>query len=166
MINLVPITGTFMGILGGYYLYLSARVIKERVRLQISVGDGTSNVVNALIASQKSGLPIDEKELPKKYTDLVGAIRSHANFGEYVPMVGVLALILELHGANPLFLKTMLGLFTAARVLHVEFGMKAKNYLRWGRVTGTMITFTTIALSSIGCIYLSNEHTFKALLKH
>eukprot|EP01132_Coremiostelium_polycephalum_P004153 gene4153-5194_t len=160
--NLVPITGTFAGILGGYYMVLSVRVIKERFAHKCMMGDGTTETLKAIIEKSKEN-KISEVQLGK-YNKLYGAIRAHGNFFENVPLILILTMIAEMHGASSVFLKTLLGLFTLGRISHVEFGITNPTFMGWGRKFGTISTYLTLLCSSVGCVYLSNKSFFDSLL--
>ncbi len=64
------------------------------------------------------------------------AIRSHANFVEYVPMSLMAAAIVELNGGNRKILNGGLAALLLFRILHVEFGMRATDANSPGRVIG------------------------------
>ena len=86
-----------------------------------------------------------------KYSSLQKAIRAHSNLAEYGPWTILLFLVCELRESIPLgWLHAMATIFIVARVLHVEFGMKASAALGFGRTLGMALTFTimmTLAFS-------------------
>ncbi|KAK5581843.1 hypothetical protein RB653_003423 [Dictyostelium firmibasis] len=163
-IKLAAVTGTYMGILGGYYLYLTINVIKERRNAQIAIGDGSSAIIQQLIESGKNANVSDYSSIdPSRYQSLVIAIRAHGNFNEFIPLVGVLSLINELHGAPAGLLHLVLGSFTAARIAHVH-GLKAKQNIGLGRKVGAASTILTLSLASLGSFYFSNKELIHSLI--
>ncbi|KAN0021963.1 hypothetical protein ACTFIU_004109 [Dictyostelium citrinum] len=161
-IKLAAVTGTYMGILGGYYLYLTINVVKERQKAQVAIGDGTSAVIQQLIDSGKIANTSSSIDL-SRYQPLVIAIRAHGNFNEYIPLIGVLSLINELHGAPSGLIHLILGSFTLARIAHVH-GLKEKHNTGLGRKVGAVSTFLTLGLASIGSFYFSNKESIHSLI--
>ncbi|EGC40230.1 hypothetical protein DICPUDRAFT_74149 [Dictyostelium purpureum] len=158
MITLTPVTGTYFGILGGYYLYLSINVIKQRLKAGVPTGDGTLSIIRDYARSKgEAPLKFD------KYEPLVLAIRAHSNFCEYVPIVGVLSIISELHGAPAGLLHAILATFTIGRILHSS-GIQKKGSLGSGRKIGAMSTFGVLFLSSASCLYFSNKDIIHRLI--
>ncbi|EAL60671.1 hypothetical protein DDB_G0293718 [Dictyostelium discoideum AX4] len=156
-IKLAAVTGTYMGILGGYYLYLTLNVVKERQKANIAIGDGTSAIIQQLIDGKNE--TIDHS----RYQPLVIAIRAHGNFNEYIPLIGVLSLINELHGAPSGLIHLVLGSFTLARIAHVH-GLKEKHSIGLGRKVGAVSTFLTLGLASVGSFYFSNKESIHSLI--
>ncbi|KAN0032786.1 hypothetical protein ACTFIV_006709 [Dictyostelium citrinum] len=161
-IKLAAVTGTYMGILGGYYLYLTINVVKERKKAQVAIGDGTSAVIQQLIDSGKIANTSSSIDL-SRYQPLVIAIRAHGNFNEYIPLIGVLSLINELHGAPSGLIHLILGSFTLARIAHVH-GLKEKHTTGLGRKVGAVSTFLTLGFASIGSFYFSNKESIHSLI--
>ncbi|KAN0050730.1 hypothetical protein ACTA71_003878 [Dictyostelium dimigraforme] len=163
-IKLAAVTGTYMGILGGYYLYLTINVVKERQKAQISLGDGSSVVIQQLIEAGKNLNNTQFSSIDhSRYHSLVVAIRAHGNFNEYIPLIGLLSLINELHGAPSGLIHLVLGSFTVARIAHVH-GLKEKHTIGLGRKVGAASTFLTLGLVSIGSFYFSNKETIHSLI--
>ncbi len=67
---------------------------------------------------------------------LLVAARAHSNFVENVPFALLLAAFVEMNGGNRRALTASLATLFLLRVVHVEFGLKAKDSLGWGRPVG------------------------------
>lgn len=94
---LLPITLTIAAAAALLHIWLSFRVGQLRRRFSISVGDGGNE-------------PLSRR------------MRAHANFGENTPIFLVLLALLEIGGANEIFLWVAGILFVLSRILHA-FGM-------------------------------------------
>ena len=70
---------------------------------------------------------------------LTRAIRAHANFAEYAPVMLLLLLAMAVLGASPGWLHLYGGGFTAGRVLHA-FGMMADKHPNAVRFIGNLAT--------------------------
>ncbi len=118
------ITAGYLGILALLYALLSIRVVLLRGKYQVSLGDGG----NAALTS---------------------AIRSHAHFAEYVPIIALMITLLEMAGTAPARLHLLLGALLLSRILH-PLGMSATpRTLRFllFRTGGVFITFLLL----VGC---------------
>jgi len=71
--------------------------------------------------------------------------RSHANFVENVPFALLIASFVEMNGGNRHFLTGSLVALLFFRIVHVEFGLKSKNSLGWGRPVGYFGTLGFVA---------------------
>ena len=117
----LPVTSVLAGFLALVLVVLSARVIGAR-----------------------QSAPDDEPE-----NDLVTRrIRGQANFCEYVPVALVLFALLELQGFNTLVLAILAALFAFARAIH-GYAFAFTDYWKFGRLYGTGITFTVIAIMGV-----------------
>jgi len=85
------ITAGYAGLLGLIYVILSMLVVRQRVRTRVHHGDGGDDRLNRLI-------------------------RAHANFAEYVPLILLLAALLEAGGWP--HMHWVLGPLLAARISH------------------------------------------------
>ncbi len=85
---------------------------------------------------------------------LTRAVRAHANFAEYAPLVLLLLLGMALLGAPAFWLHLYGAAFTAARVLHV-FGMMADKHPNAARFIGNLITGLALLTGAAGCLWLS-----------
>ncbi len=120
-------TLTTAGLLGLIYFVLSYRVIQVRVTSKISLGDGSNDT-------------------------LLGRIRAHANFAEYVPMILILMAIIELWVARGPWLWSIGTALVAARIAHaIGMAMPAPNAFR---IFGTMTTFIVLTGTSVWALIL------------
>ncbi len=125
----LAVTPLYAALLALIFVFLSARVIAQRVTARISVGDG------------------DDKELRKR-------MRVHANFAEYVAIGVILLLIAELQDA-PVWFLHVLGLsLLIGRILHA-IGMSATPQIFRLRQAGMLLTFTQLTLSALAVFALS-----------
>jgi len=119
------ITAFYAGVLGLMYLGLSLRVVQFR-RRGIPLGDGG-----------------DQR--------MMRIIRGHGNFGEYVPLILVLMLILEL-GRTSLYVLHALGIaLVAGRVLH-GYALSFSVRSRFGRLWGAALTFAALLVAAVLCL--------------
>jgi uncharacterized membrane protein YecN with MAPEG domain len=98
--QLPSITATYVALLALLYAALGLMVIRLRQRKRFAFGDGENK-------------------------DLRSAIRAHANFAEYVPIIALMAAMLEISGLPAMRIHLLMGALLAARLLH-PFGMFAK----------------------------------------
>ena len=120
------ITATYLGVLGLIYAFLGLRVARFRRGNKIVFGDG------------------DDRYLR-------GAIRAHANFAEYVPIIVIMNALLEMGGAAAVQMHVLLGTLTVSRILH-PFGMHAKPMTPQfivGRIVGMILTFVVLVASAL-----------------
>ena len=92
--NELPITLVTASLLGIMFIWLSARVISGRVKVQSLIGHSDDD-------------------------ELLFLIRTHGNFTEYVPIFLIVLGLLEHAGANSTALILIAALFVLARLLHV-----------------------------------------------
>jgi uncharacterized membrane protein YecN with MAPEG domain len=115
------ITAAYVAILALLHAALGLRVVRLRGRNRAAFGDGGN-------------------------ADLRGAIRAHGHFAEYVPIISLMAAMLEISGAPAMTLHAPMGALVAARLLH-PFGMNAQPQtwrFRIFRVGGMTITITVM----------------------
>lgn len=103
-------------------MLLMNRVTYERIQSDKYIGDRS-----------KEGASGDDKSEPDP---LLVASRCHSNFVENVPMALILAGVVELNGGNRKVLTAALSALLVLRIAHVELGMRGKDYLGPGRITG------------------------------
>lgn len=115
----------YAGILALGFFVLSVKVIGFR-RKGVSLGDG--------------GDPL-----------LLRAIRGHANFAEYVPLALVLMGFLEANHASALLLHGLGIALVIARLLH-GYALSFTEQFAFGRVVGTVLTFSVLLVSGTLCI--------------
>jgi hypothetical protein len=117
----LPITLGTASILAIMFVLLSLRVVRGRMSSRISIGDGS--------AGAQSGKETEAK-------GLLVAVRSHANFAEYVPYSLLMLALLEGAGANATLLLALAAVLILARVLHpIGMGRPAPNPFRAGGIS-------------------------------
>lgn len=121
-----PTTAVYAALLSLLYIGLAARVVRLRVRLHISLGDGG-----------------DDR--------LLRAVRVHAHFAEYVPFALLLMLLLELNGTPAAALHAYGILLLLSRVVHAAGVGAVPEDLRW-RAAAMLCTFTLLAGASAALI--------------
>jgi uncharacterized protein len=125
--QLPSITAAYVAVLALLYAVLGLQVVRLRRRNRAGFGDGGS-------------------------TDLRSAIRAHAHFAEYVPLIALMAAMLEISGLSAVTVHVLMGALLTGRLLH-PFGMYAKPQtlqFRICRVGGMVIT----TLVMIACALL------------
>jgi len=75
-------------------------------------------------------------------------IRAHANAIENLPLALLLLLLLELNQTQPLLLHVCGCVLIAGRVLHA-LGVSVSNGSRFGRFTGTLLTWGVMMVMSV-----------------
>lgn len=128
MIQVVPITGAYAGLLALLVLGLALRVVLRRRRHRVGLGDGAN-------------------------ADLSQAMRVHANAIENIPTALLLMLCLELNGAGPLGLHILGSALLVARVIHA-WGFSRHEGVSFGRYYGTLVTWLVILCAAAGNLYL------------
>lgn len=118
----IAITGLYASLLTLLYVVLALRIIKLRWRDKVPLGTGESK-------------------------DLLKAVRVHANFAEYVPLVLVLMVMMELTGAPVLVLHGMGAVFFIGRVLHA-MGITKTASTSWMRFVGMVSTFMVMLIAA------------------
>ena len=97
----VPITALYAGLCGLVLTWLSIKAGAMRGRKKISVGDGGD-------------------------IEMLEAMRAHSNAVEYIPIGLILIGLIELNGANPIFLHVLGAVLVLTRIAH-PLGLKADN---------------------------------------
>src|SRR4051812_28769538 len=123
------ITAFYLGILGLIYAALALRVAGLRRSNRVLFGDADS-------------------------VKLRTAIRVHANFIEYVPIITLLVALLEMSGMEASRVHVLMGGLLLARLLH-PMGMAARPgtwQFNAGRVAGILLTIAVLVAASIGAI--------------
>ena len=123
------ITPIYVALLAILFLFLSFKTIKVRKRLQIGVGTGDN-------------------------PELLRAMRVHANFSEYVPITLILILSVELLKGHFILVHGLGVALLIGRVLHAYGVSQTKENLKF-RVSGMLLTFSTMLVSIISILYLS-----------
>ena len=120
------ITASYLGVLGLLFAFLGLRVARMRRGEKIGFGDGDNRYLRS-------------------------AIRAHANFAEYVPIIVLMNALLEMGGASAVQMHVLLGTLTVSRILH-PFGMHAKPMTPQfivGRIVGMILTFLVLLASAL-----------------
>lgn len=122
----LPLTATplWAALLALLYIVLAVQVIRGRYRTRTALGSG--------------GDPALER-----------AIRAHANFAEYVPLILILLLLLELQGAWP-WLVHLLGLLLLVGRASHAFGISSTEEVLIRRQIGTVSTLTALGAAALG----------------
>jgi uncharacterized membrane protein YecN with MAPEG domain len=122
----MTVTPLYAGLLALWFLVLSARVISGR-RAGIPIGDG--------------GDPT-----------LLRAIRGHGNFAEYVPLVLVMMVILELSRFSIYAIHLIGVLLLVGRLLH-GYALSFTERFKFGRFWGIILTFLALLIAAVLCIW-------------
>jgi uncharacterized membrane protein YecN with MAPEG domain len=120
VMHIVPFYAALLALL---FIYLSVQTINVRRRVRVAVGDGGNS-------------------------DMLRAMRVHANFAEYVPFTLLLLAMLELQASPALVLHGLGVLLLAARCSHAYGVSQSDENFRF-RVMGMMGTFTTLGMAAI-----------------
>ena len=123
----LPITLVTACVAALILIWLSFRVIGQRVKGEVLIGTGESE-------------------------DLLFKVRTHGNFTEYVPLFLILLGLVEGGSGNATVLMAVAGIFIAARLLHI-LGMGSEANLTF-RQLGMLGTFLSIATLSLYGLYL------------
>jgi uncharacterized membrane protein YecN with MAPEG domain len=122
--HILPLYAALLGIL---FFYLSVRTIGLRRKLQIGIGANDN-------------------------PEMLRAMRVHANFAEYAPLVLLLIALAELQAA-PALLVHALGLcLLMGRVLHAHGVSQTQEQFAF-RITGMALTFTALLTSCAWLLY-------------
>jgi uncharacterized membrane protein YecN with MAPEG domain len=84
-------------------------------------------------------------------------IRVHANFVEYVPMGLILLALLELAGTSRTVVAALGALLLVARLLHA-MGLSRSEGYSFGRMWGTLLTWTMLFAASVTAIVTAARH--------
>jgi uncharacterized membrane protein YecN with MAPEG domain len=125
---MLPVTALYAGVLGFYFVWLSARVIKARRVHRVALGL--------------------EHRLVQR------AARAQGNFAEYVPFALLMLALCELNGLPDWALHVLGVVLAVGRVLHaVGIGKEPEDFT-W-RVLGTSLTFTMMGVASAALLGLA-----------
>lgn len=131
LINMLPVSSIFAGILGIMLVFLSGRISVIRNKKQIALGTR------------------QDKELEH-------AVRAHANFVEYTPFFLILFVALEICSLNEAALVIIGAVYLFARLSHA-YGigfLEVRNFKKGlkFRVLGTALTYSLITIMSLALI--------------
>src|ERR1700704_1843090 len=123
------VTGLYLGLLALIYAALALEVARLRRGNRVLFGDGEN-------------------------LRLRSAIRAHANFVEYVPIIALLIAILEMSGLSATRVHVLMGALLVARLFH-PLGMYSKPGT-WqfgvGRIAGILITIAVLAAAAVSAL--------------
>jgi len=124
------ITAGYLALLALLYAALTLQVIRLRQGNRAAFGDGGS-------------------------AKLRSAIRAHANFVEYVPIVTLMVSFLEMSGASALRIHLLMGGLVVSRLLHPLGMYAASNTLafRVGRVGGMTLTIVLLFACAVMILF-------------
>ncbi|MBU3720871.1 MAG: hypothetical protein FGM22_08960 [Burkholderiaceae bacterium] len=111
-------TGIYAGLCSLMFLYLALPIVNQRKRKKIGLGDSGD-------------------------AELQRAIRVHANFIEYVPLILLLMLIAEVQGTTSLVIHAFGLILVLSRLLHAN-GLGRSGGYSFGRFYGTLGTWLVI----------------------
>ena len=123
------ITAFYLAILALIYAVLALRVAGLRKRNLVTFGDADN-------------------------TTLRNAIRVHANFIEYVPIISLLVALLEMSGTSAGRVHLLMGGLLLSRLIH-PFGMTARPgtwQFNVGRVGGILLTIAVLIAAGISAM--------------
>ena len=122
------VTPLYAGLLALWYVVLSVRVVGGRRGNKISLGD--------------AGNPHMQR-----------MIRAHGNFSEYVPLILLLMLMLEIGGTTSFVLLHVFGItLVVARALH-GIALSFTDQFFLGRFLGTVLTFLLLIVLGLLCLW-------------
>jgi uncharacterized membrane protein YecN with MAPEG domain len=116
--QLPSITSAYLAVLALLYTILTIQVGRLRLRDRAAFGDNGSLALRS-------------------------AIRAHANFIEYVPIVALMVAMLEMSGLGATWIHLLMGALLLSRLLHPLGMYAAPNTLQFrvGRMGGITITY-------------------------
>ena len=123
------VTGFYLGLLALIYAALALQVVRLRRGNRVTFGDGEN-------------------------FRLRSAIRAHANFIEYVPIIALLVAALEMSGSSATWVHLLMGALLVARLLH-PLGMYSKPgtwQFSAGRVGGIVITISVLIAAALSAL--------------
>ena len=124
------VTGFYLGLLALIYAALALEVARLRRGNRVLFGDGEN-------------------------VRLRSAIRAHANFVEYVPIIALLVAALEMSGSSATRVHLLMGALLVARLLH-PLGMYSKPgtwQFSAGRVGGIVITISVLIAAALSALW-------------
>ncbi len=118
---ILPITLTIAGACALLHIWLSARIVRARRPLKISVGDGGNEGV-------------------------LRRMRAHANFAETTPLFLILLGLIEIAGGDKNILWGAGIAYVLARIAH-GFGMDRRELGRWRMIGSVLSTVLLLGLA-------------------
>ncbi|KAI2466151.1 membrane-associated, eicosanoid/glutathione metabolism protein [Annulohypoxylon bovei var. microspora] len=147
----LPVTGAFAAPFAAYYIFMSARVVVQRLKQRVAIGDrmpappsssstNPSSPTNPPPSTSPAAHVITATGIHTTHDPLHLATRAQQNFAEFVPLALALAGAAELNGGDPRVVGRALAALLAARVLHAELGIMAADAMGYGRPVGFYAT--------------------------
>jgi uncharacterized membrane protein YecN with MAPEG domain len=121
------VTPLYAGLLALWFLLLTLRVVQERHRTRISLGDGGDATLHR-------------------------CIRGHANFAEYVPLALLLLAILELSRFSIYVIHALGAVLLVSRLLH-GYAFAFRTQFRFGVFGGALLTVVVLTVEALLCLY-------------
>lgn len=118
----LSISMLYAGLLTLLFFALSVNIIRLRWRDRVGLGTGDSQ-------------------------DLKVAVRIHGNFSEYVPLLLLLLVMMELQGASAALLHGLGAALFVARICHA-LGLTLSVGPSWARTVGVLGTFVVLLLQA------------------
>jgi len=131
-VQLPSITATYLAVLSLLYAALSFQVARLRKGNRVVFGDGGNMALRT-------------------------AIRAHAHFAEYVPIIALMVAMLEMSGAPATRVHLLMGTLLVARLLH-PVGMYAGPQtwrIRICRIGGMVVTLVLLINSALLVLWQS-----------
>ena len=124
--HLPSITAAYLAVLALLYAALGLQVVRLRRKNLAGFGDGGN-------------------------AELRSAIRAHAHFAEYVPIIALMVAMLEMSGLSAVTVHLLMATLLVGRLLH-PFGMYATPLsvpFYVGRVGGMIVTISVMILCAV-----------------
>src|SRR6266496_156205 len=130
--HLPSITSTYLAILALLYTILAVQVGRQRMRDRAAFGDDGSLTLRS-------------------------AIRAHANFIEYVPIITLMVAMLEMSGLGAIWVHLLMSALLVSRLLHPLGMYAAPNTLQFrvGRMGGITITLVLLLACALTILWRS-----------
>ncbi|KAL9579043.1 MAG: hypothetical protein Q9203_006867 [Teloschistes exilis] len=122
---MLPVTGAWTLPFTAYLLFLSNRVVYQRIKNKQFMGDKLKS---------ENTKAVDNTNIDPLFLEN----RCHQNFLENVPLAFTLAAIAELNGADRTILNYAMAALFALRIGHVELGIRSKDAMGPGRLIGLL----------------------------
>ncbi len=129
LIRFPVVTLIAAGLLGLIFVMLSVFVVRGRISGRIMLGSGEASIESS---------------------PLMVAVRTHANFAEYVPLCLLLTAGLEMRSGPTLLVKLLAAMLVLARLAH-PFGMMRPSPNPF-RALGFVGTLLVLAISSVAVL--------------
>jgi uncharacterized protein len=122
LLKIVPLYAAMLSLL---FIYLTLRVVNQRKKARVAIGDGNNPVLRRAIAV-------------------------HNNFAQYVPLALVLITFIELNHAPAFLVQTLCIILLLARLLHAYGVSQEKENLKLRKIA--VISTLAVYIVSAVCI--------------